>query len=254
MHRPRLIPVLLLKNRGLVKSIAFKDYTYIGDPINAVKLFNDFQADELIFLDITATQENRLIPLDFVRKVGEEAHMSFAVGGGIKTIGHIRDLINAGSERVIINTAAGLHPGFIREAADTFGSSTIVVSIDVKKDFWKKEKVWLNNGTKAIHGSPVEYAQLMEKNGAGELVIQSINRDGMMNGYDIDLIKKISEAVNIPVVALGGAGNLQHMKEAFEKGHANGLAAGSMFIYQGQKRGVLINYPPISTINFNEWK
>ena len=254
MFRPRLIPVLLLKNNALVKSRGFKDYTYIGDPINAVKLFNDFQADELIFLDITATKENRLIPLDFVRNVGEEAHMPFAVGGGIQTIQHIRDLINAGAERVVINTSAGRNTFLIREAADTFGSSTIVVCVDVKKDFWKKDKVWLNNGSKSIGYSPVEYAQLMEKNGAGEIVLQSINRDGMMNGYDINLIKQVSEAVTIPVVALGGAGKLEHMKEASSDGFASGLAAGSLFVYQGSKRGVLINYPQTSTINFSEWQ
>jgi imidazole glycerol-phosphate synthase subunit HisF len=249
MYRPRYIPVLLLKNKGLVKSKSFKDYRYIGDPINAVSIFNAFHADEIIFLDITATGENRLISLDFVRNVGEEANMPFAVGGGIKNIQQIKDLINAGAERVVINTSAGLNPGFIKRAAATFGTSTIMVCIDVKKDLWGNEKVWICNGSRSLNYSPVEYARLMEKNGAGEIIIQSIKRDGMMNGYDIDLIRKISEAVSIPVVALGGAANLQHMQEAFEKSHANGLAAGSMFIYQGAKQGVLINYSQHSNIN-----
>lgn len=254
MYRPRLIPVLLLMNKGLVKSKEFTNFRYIGDPINAVSIFNDLQVDELFFLDITATRENRLISLDFVRNIGEEAHMPFAVGGGIKNIQQIRQLISAGAERVVINTSAGLRPDFIKEASDTFGSTTIVVCIDVKKDFWKNEKVWISNGSKSLPYGPVEYAQLMETNGAGEIIIQSINNDGMMNGYDIDLIQKISEAVNIPVVALGGAGNIQHMQQAFIKGHANGLAAGSMFIYQGAKQGVLINYPRNSSINFTQWQ
>ena len=137
-----------------MKSKAFRNYKYIGDPINAVKIFNDFQADELIFLDIAATRENRLISLEFVRSVGEEAHMPFIVGGGIKNIQQIRNLLNAGAERVIINTSAALNPDFIEKAADTFGSSSIVVCIDVKKDFWGKEKIWINNGTRSINYTP----------------------------------------------------------------------------------------------------
>ena len=241
-------------NNALVKSKVFTDFKYIGDPINAVKIFNDSHADELIFLDINATKENRLISSELVRKIGEEAHMPFTVGGGIKDIIDIRNLIHAGAERVMINTSAGLRPDFIREAADTFGSSTIVVSMDVKKDFWKNEKVWFNNGRKSLNYCAVEYARLIESKGAGEIIVQSIKRDGMMNGYDIDLIKQVAEAVKIPVVALGGAGTMKHMEEAFIKSHVNGLAAASMFIYQGKKQGVLINYPDLSTINFNEWQ
>ena len=241
-------------NNALVKSKVFTDYKYIGDPMNAVKIFNDSHADELIFLDIKATKENRLISSELVRKIGEEAHMPFTVGGGIKDIIDIRNLIHAGAERVMINSSAGLRPDFIREAADTFGSSTIVVCMDVKKDFWKNEKVWLNNGRKSLNYCAVEYARLIESKGAGEIIVQSIKRDGMMNGYDIDLIKQVAEAVKIPVVALGGAGTMKHMEEAFIKSHVNGLAAASMFIYQGKKQGVLINYPDLSTINFNEWQ
>lgn len=241
-------------NNALVKSKVFTDFKYIGDPINAVKIFNDSHADELIFLDINATKENRLISSELVRKIGEEAHMPFTVGGGIKDIIDIRNLIHAGAERVMINSSAGLRPDFIREAADTFGSSTIVVCMDVKKDFWKNEKVWFNNGRKSLNYCAVEYARLIESKGAGEIIVQSIKRDGMMNGYDIDLIKQVAEAVKIPVVALGGAGTMKHMEEAFIKSHVNGLAAASMFIYQGKKQGVLINYPDLSTINFNEWQ
>ena len=243
MFRPRIIPVLLLKNQGLVKSIAFKNHRYIGDPINAVKIFNDLKADELVFLDILASKENRTISLDFVKNVGEEANMPFAVGGGIKTIENIREIIGAGAEKVIINTEAAKNPDFIHEASETFGSSTIVVCIDVKKKFLGKEETWIFGGSKPTGKTPVEFAQQMEARGAGEIIIQSIDRDGTMNGYDIPLIRKISEAISIPVVALGGAGNLQHMKQAFYEGFANGLAAGSMFVYHGARKGVLINYP-----------
>lgn len=242
MFRPRVIPVLLLKGKGLVKSTTFKNYNYIGDPINAVKIYNDLKADELVFLDITATQENRMISLDLVKKIGEEANMPFAVGGGIKSIENIRKIISSGAEKVIINTEAAIHPEFIQEASETFGSSTIVVCIDVKKKWLGKEQTWIKAGTKATGMNPVEFAQLMEKKGAGEIIIQSIERDGTMEGYDLDLIKRISESVTIPVVALGGAGSVIDLKNAYQKAFANGLAAGSMFVYHGPRKGILINY------------
>lgn len=243
MYRPRIIPVLLLNKNHLVKSVKFKDLTYIGDPINAVKIFNDMEADELVFLDITASKEKRLISLDFVREVGEEANMPFAVGGGIRSLEDIQKVTATGAEKVIIGTAAVRRPEFIKEAAANFGSSTIAVCIDVKKTFWGKEKVFTLNGSQASDYAVEDFARLMEDKGAGEIVIQSVEKDGMMQGYDLDLIKRISSAVKIPVIALGGAGNLNHLKEAYQKGFANGLAAGSIFVYQGIHKGVLINYP-----------
>jgi imidazole glycerol-phosphate synthase subunit HisF len=250
MFIPRIIPVLLLKDEGLVKSKQFKSYKYIGDPINAVKIFNDLKADELVFLDILATKKNSLISLDFVRNVGEEANMPFSVGGGIKTIKDISSIVKAGAEKVVINSAAVTNPKFIAEAVETFGSSTITVCIDVKKNFFGKELTWILNGNKSTKYTPIEFAILMEEMGAGEIIIQSIDRDGMMKGYDLNLIEKISRSVTIPIVALGGAGNLNHMKEAYQKSYANGLAAGSMFVFQGSRQGVLINYPDKSEINF----
>lgn len=250
MFRPRVIPVLLLKKEFLVKSIEFKKHKYIGDPINAVKIFNDLKADELVFLDIDATKENRLISLDFVKDVGEEANMPFCVGGGIKSISDIKKIINAGAEKVIIGSAAYLDKNFITEAANTFGSSTITVCIDVKKNFWGKEKAWVTNGTKVIDQDVIEFAKEMENAGAGEIIIQSIVKDGKMKGYDIDLVKKISENVTIPVVALGGAGKLADLEEAYHKGYANGLAAGSFFVYHDENRGVLINYPNKADLKF----
>ncbi len=243
MYRPHIIPVLLLNKNHLVKSVKFKDLTYIGDPINAVKIFNDMEADELVFLDITASKEKRLISLDFVREVGEEANMPFAVGGGIRSLEDIQKVTATGAEKVIIGTAAVRQPEFIKEAAANFGSSTIAVCIDVKKTFWGKEKVFTLNGSQASDYAVEDFARLMEDKGAGEIVIQSVEKDGMMQGYDLDLIKRISSAVKIPVIALGGAGNLNHLKEAYQKGFANGLAAGSIFVYQGIHKGVLINYP-----------
>ena len=250
MFRPRIIPVLLLKNLALVKSVGFKDYKYIGDPINAVKIFNDLKADELAFLDIEASKSDRLISLEFVENVGEEANMPFAVGGGIKSLSDIRAVINAGAEKVIINTAAALNPDFIRDASETFGSSTIVVCIDVKRKLFSGQKIWILSGSKSTRYSPLEFAELMERNGAGEIIIQSIERDGTMDGYDLELIKSVSTSVGIPVVALGGAGKTEDLIAAYRDGKANGLAAGSLFVYQSKKRGVLINYPEKNELDF----
>ncbi len=203
MFRPRIIPVLLLNNLALVKSIQFKNHKYIGDPINAVKIFNDLKADELMFLDIEASKNSRLISLDLVKRVGEEANMPFAVGGGLKCLADIKGIINAGAEKVVINTYAAQNPDFIREASESYGSSTIVVCIDVKKKLFKGLRTWIFSGSRSTAYNPIEFAQLMEKNGAGELIIQSIDRDGKMEGYDIELIKSISKSVSVPVVALG---------------------------------------------------
>lgn len=243
MYRPRVIPVLLLKNNGLVKSVKFKDYRYIGDPINAVKLFNDLGADELVFLDILATKEKRSISLDFVRRVGDEANMPFSVGGGIKNLTEIQQILSAGAEKVIINSFASENPGFIKEASGVFGSSTIVVSIDTKKNLFGKELIWSNSGSRSRVFDPVSFAKIMEDNGAGEIIINSIERDGMMQGYDIPLIRKISEAVRIPVVALGGAGSNSDLRKAIFEGFASAAAAGSLFVYHGPRRAVLVNFP-----------
>ena len=242
MYRPRIIPVLLLKNLGLVKSTRFKKYNYIGDPINAVKIFNELKADELVFLDIEATKQNRLISLDFVRDVGEEANMPFAVGGGVNSLNDIQKLIQAGAEKVIINSAA-INPGFIESAAKEFGSSTISVCIDYQKKLFGGIKSWIHAGTKSTQYTPLEFALNMQNSGAGEIIMQSIERDGTMTGYDLEMLKSISQAVTIPVIALGGAADLKNLSTAYKETHVNGLAAGSLFVYQGANHGVLINYP-----------
>jgi len=243
MYRPRVIPVLLLKGLGIVKSVKFKDYNYIGDPINAVKLFNDLNADELVFQDILASKENRTISLDFVKKVGDETNMPFAVGGGIKSIEDIRNIIKAGAEKVVINTYAIEKENFLKNAAEEFGSSTIVVSMDVKKKLFSKQQVYIYGGTKPTSYEPVEYAKRVEELGAGEIIINSIDHDGMMEGYDIELIKSVSVSVRIPVIALGGAGKPEDLRRAVTEGKASAAAAGSLFVYYGSRKAVLINYP-----------
>jgi cyclase len=250
MFRPRVIPILLLKNLALVKSKKFTDHNYIGDPINAVRIFNDLNADELVFLDIEATAQNRTISLDFIRDVGEESNMPFAVGGGIRTIEDIRKIIKSGAEKVVIGSNAIIDPDFIFRASQEFGSSTITVCVDVKKKLMGGYQVCYQNGKRSSSFSPGEFALLMQEKGAGEIIIQSIDRDGVMQGYDNDLIKKISDSVTIPVVALGGAGSIQHLKEVYYSGGATGVAAGSLFVYHGPKKGVLINYPDRSELSF----
>jgi cyclase len=250
MFRPRIIPTLLLKNQILVKSVRFENHRYIGDPINAVRIFNDLKADELIFLDIEASKNERLISPDFVKSVGEEADMPFAVGGGIRTLNDIKTLISAGAERIVLNSSAARSPDFVEAAANIFGSSTIAVCIDVKKKFLGGQRTWILGGTQATRFTPLDFARLMEQKGAGELIIQSIEKDGTMRGYDIDLIKSISTAVGIPVVALGGAGKKQDLLDGFQNGRASALAAGSLFVYQGTRRGVLINYPDKDELKF----
>jgi imidazole glycerol-phosphate synthase subunit HisF len=232
MFRPRVIPVLLLKGKGLVKTVQFKNPTYIGDPINAVKIFNDMEADELVFLDITATNENRIPSAEIIKRIR-----------GIKSINDVKSLIQAGAEKVVINSSSVTNPQLITEAANIFGNQSIIVSIDVKKNFWGKKLVYINCGQKSTGISPVEHAQKMEEAGAGEILINSIDLDGTMSGYDIELIKSVSESVFVPVVASGGAGNLNHFKSAITEGKASAVAAGSMFVFHGPRRGVLINYP-----------
>ena len=250
MYRPRIIPVLLLKNKHLIKTRKFKEDRYIGDPINAIRIFNESYADELIILDIYATREKRCISTELVRLLNEETNMPFGVGGGIKNCNQIMELIQAGAEKVIIGSEAYFKPKFINEAANRFGSSTIMVCIDVKTDFWGKAKVYVNNGKHATGKTPVEFAKHMEQMGAGEIIIQSIERDGEMNGYDIALLEKITSSVQIPVVALGGAGTIEHFRELYSRVQVNGLAAGSFFVYNDKNRGVLINYPGKKVIEY----
>lgn len=250
MFRPRVIPVLLLRGNALVKTRRFRSPTYIGDPINAVRIFNELKADELVFLDILASREGRTVSLDFVRKVGEESDMPFSVGGGIRTLEDIRGVMGAGAEKVVLNTHAASNPALVEEAAGKFGSSTIVVCIDVKKNLLGQLRTWTMGGTRSTGRTPEEYAREMERRGAGEIIVQSISRDGVMEGYDIETIRRIADSVTVPVVALGGAGTSDHLRQAHVEGHATGLAAGSLFVFQGPRRGVLINYPERSEFGF----
>ena len=243
MYRPRLIPCLLIQGGDLVKTIGFSSPKYIGDPLHAVHLFNEFNADELILLDIKATKENRCIPIDFVRNVGEEANMPFSVGGGIKSLEEIRQLLEAGAERVVLGTVAAETPSFVREASVRFGKSTIEVCIDVKYSCWGKLQVVARNGQKVISADVVGFTKEMERMGAGELLIQSVNKDGTYQGLEVAVLQEVSQSVGIPVVGLGGLASLEEIRIIHPRTNLNGYAAGSLFIYQGKHRGVLVNYP-----------
>jgi imidazole glycerol-phosphate synthase subunit HisF len=248
MLQVRVIPALLLKGQGLVKTVQFKNEKYIGDPINAIKIFNDKEVDELVFLDITASKENREPNYALIHQIAGECFMPLSYGGGITTIEQIRKILSLGVEKVIVNTHAANNPNFIKEASNLFGNSTIVVSIDVKKNFLGKNKVYICDGSINTKKDPIDYAQSMEQAGAGELLLNSIDRDGTMQGYDLDLIKKIVDAVSIPVVCCGGAGNLNHLKQVASSTNVSGLSAGSIFVYQGPHKAVLITYPDYTTL------
>lgn len=256
MFRPRIIPCLLLKEKGLVKTIQFKDPRYIGDPINAVRIFNDKEADELIFLDIMASRgggffglrKQAPIAFEMIAKISGECMMPLSYGGGITTIDEIKKLFGIGVEKVIINTQAAENPGLIREASEMFGNQSIIVSIDAKKTSQGNYEVFMRGGTKATGKDPVEFARDMAAQGAGELMINSIDQDGMMAGYDIGLIKAVADAVSVPVIACGGAGNIEDLSDAYLNGHASAMAAGSMFVFHGRKRAVLITYPTRSEL------
>jgi cyclase len=240
---PRVIPCLLLNNSGLVKTIKFKNETYIGDPLNAVRIFNEKEVDELVFLDITATVENRKINKGFISKIAGECFMPLSYGGGIKTIEEIREIFGLGVEKVIINSHAVEHPEFVEKAANVFGSQSIVISIDVKKKMFGEYEVVTKRGKQKTKLDPVTFAIEMEKRGAGELMLNSTDRDGTMNGYDIDLLTAVTRAVKIPVIACGGAGRVEDLVNAVNNGGASAVAAGSLFVFYGPLRAVLINYP-----------
>lgn len=243
MIRTRVIPCLLLKGQGLVKTIKFKDPTYLGDPINIVKIFNDKEVDELTFLDITATNENRKPPFALIESIASECFMPLGYGGGIRSLEDMKTLYNLGVEKISINSYAIENPAFIQAAADMAGSQSICVSMDVKKNFWGKYEVFTHSGSKGSGLDPIKWAKEAENRGAGELLINSIDRDGTMQGYDLELIKMVASSVNIPVVACGGARTTQDLADAVLKGGASAAAAGSMFVFQGPHRAVLISYP-----------
>lgn len=238
----RVIPSLLIHKGGLVKSVQFKDYKYVGDPINAVKIFNEKEVDEIAVIDIDASKENKAPNIEKISEIASEAFMPMAYGGGITTIEQIKEILYNGIEKVIINKAAHTTPHLITQAANLFGNQSIVVSIDVKKVFLKGYRVFIENGKKNTGLHPVEFAITAEKLGVGEILLNSIDKDGTFTGYDLALIQQVSKAVNIPVIAIGGASSVEDFAKAKQAG-ASAVSAGSMFVFQRPHKAVLISYP-----------
>lgn len=240
--RPRIIPVLLVDDRDLIKTVQFGKRTYLGDPVNAVKIFNRKRIDELAVLDIGATKRGREPDFELLRDIASEAFMPLSCGGGITTLEQVRELLAIGYEKVVINTALIRNPDLIRQASATFGSQSIVASIDAKLVNGQYKCV-IGDGSEIIDQSPYLLAQTAEQLGAGEIIINSIDRDGMMKGYDTSLIQQVVSAVRVPVTAIGGAGGIHDLKAALNEGHAHAAAGGSMFVYYGRLKAVLITAP-----------
>ena len=243
MLKPRVIPVLLLRNQGLVKTLKFDKYIYVGDPINAIKIFNEKEVDELVFLDIDASKNGASPNFEIISQIATECFMPVCYGGGIKNIDSIRKILKLGIEKVAINNAAINSLDFIENAVKIFGSSTIVVSIDIKKNFFGKPQLYDHTKMKTKEYDLFEYIAKIEKCGVGEILINSVDRDGTMSGYDIALIKTITKQVKMPVVVCGGASSLSNIKLAVIDGGASAAAAGSLFVLNGKHKAVLITYP-----------
>lgn len=240
--RPRIIPVLLIDDRDLIKTVKFQDRTYLGDPVNAVKIFNRKGIDELSILDIGATKNGREPDFELLKDIAGEAFMPLSYGGGITTIEQIHKLLAIGYEKVVINSGLIRDPKLIKNSVQLFGSQSIVVSIDAKK-IGAKYMCTISDGTETIDQTPVNLAIKAEQLGAGEIIINSVDNDGMMQGYDIELVRSIVESVKIPVTAIGGAGGIQDLKKVLYEGHAHAAAGGSMFVYYGKLKAVLITAP-----------
>lgn len=243
MLNVRVIPTLLLRSNGLVKGSRYKDHRYVGDPINAVKIFNEKEVDELVFLDIGATAGGNGPNFELLRDIASEAFMPFGYGGGITSCQQIEKLFNLGVEKVVLNTAAYTTQQLIRDASSLAGSQSIVVSIDAKKTLFGGYEVYVASGQQRIKTDPVEHAKKMQDLGAGEIIICSIDQEGTGQGYDKKLLKAVCTAVDIPVVASGGAGKLEDFYEAVTTCGASAVAAGDMFIFHGKHKAVLITYP-----------
>lgn len=247
MSGGRVIPCLLLRGRGLYKTVKFREPRYVGDPINAVKIFNDKGVDELTILDIAASVERKGPDFALIESIVSEAFVPICYGGGVSTIEDFSRLFRLGVEKVSVNTAALTNTALVSEAAARFGSQSVVASIDVKRTMFGGYEVYGSSGKQRTRHDPVELARTLQKAGAGELVVCAIHKDGTMTGFDLQLTKMMVEAVDIPVVTLGGAGNVAHLKEALASG-ASGAAAGSMFVFHGPHRAVLISYPSESEL------
>ncbi len=243
MDFKRIIPCLLLRDSGFVKTRGFRNPVYLGDCFNTVRLFSEKEADELLILDIGATAAGRAPDFELLRELAGECFMPVAYGGGLRTLEDMRKILRSGFEKVSLNTAAQRTPEVVEAAAREFGSQAVTVSLDVRRKFFGRYEVYVNGGREPAGVDPVTAARRAADLGAGELLLNSIDRDGSMEGYDLDLIRSVADAVPIPLVACGGAGSLGDLRRALREGHASAVAAGSLFVFVGKHRAVLITYP-----------
>jgi cyclase len=244
MLRPRIIPCLLIHNGGLVKTVEFGDPKYVGDPLNAVRIFNEKEVDEILVVDIDATANNAEPNYALIKSLAAECRMPLCYGGGVKTVEQIEKIISLGVEKVSISSAAIASPEIIVEAARRVGRQSVVVVMDVKKSrFRGSYELFTHNGSKKAGIHPVKFAQNMEELGAGEIVVNAIDRDGVMEGYEMDLVKQVREVISLPMTVLGGAGSLADINDLIQSFGVIGAAAGSLFVFKGVYRAVLISYP-----------
>lgn len=239
----RIIPTLLLRDDALVKTVKFKKADYIGDPINTVRIFNELEVDELIFLDIAATNNRRPPNLKILSEIANECFMPLGYGGGLSDFETVKSIFGIGFEKIAINTMTHSNPAFVTKIAEFYGSQAVIVSIDVRKNLWGNYEVWSHSGKQNTKKNPVDWAKELEKLGAGEILLTSIDKEGTWAGFDVELIKKITSVVSIPVIAHGGAGNISHINEAVRNANASAVALGSMVVYQQKGMGVLVNFP-----------
>jgi len=244
MLRPRIIPCLLVKDGGLVKTVNFGSPKYVGDPINAVKIFNEKEVDELVVLDIDATVKNAEPDYVMIQNLATECRMPFCYGGGVKSVDEVKRMVGLGVEKVAISASAIKTPGLVSDMAEQVGSQSVVVVLDVKKKRWSKNyEVWSHNGKVSTGKCPVAFSQQLEQYGAGEIVINSIDNDGVMKGYDLDIARRVRDVVSVPLTILGGAGSLEDIGQLVNTFGIIGACAGSLFVFKGPYRAVLINYP-----------
>ena len=244
MLKPRIIPVLLIRDKGLVKTVKFKDPKYVGDPINAVKIFNEKEVDELTVLDIDATTDNREPDYVTIENLASECRMPLCYGGGIKTLEQAQKILRLGVEKVAISSAFIKNPELISMLAERVGSQSVVLVLDVKrKIFGSKYECFIKNGTINTKQCPFDFAIKASALGVGEIVINFIEHDGVMKGYDLDFVAKFRNQIHVPVTVLGGAGQYEHIKELISQEGIVGAAAGSLFVFKGKYKAVLINYP-----------
>lgn len=241
--RARVIPVLLLRNESLVKTVRFGKFTYVGDPANTVRIFNELEVDELIFLDITASRKRRSPNFKVLADIANECFMPLAYGGGVTSVDQAKAIFDIGFEKIAINTQAFENPHLIGEIAAHYGSQAVIASVDVKKDLFRRQTVRTVGGRYNTNRDPVSWAQEVEQMGAGEILLTSIDREGTWEGFDLHLVRKITDAVTIPVIAHGGAGNVEHIVESVKYGNASAIALGSMVVFQKKEMGVLVNFP-----------